>query len=401
MATVIAVTSGKGGVGKTNIAVNLGVALAARGDRVCLFDADTGLGNANILLGMAPQHTVEHLLGGERSLADVLQVTPWDFTILPGASGVARCADLGVAARRQLVAALDSLEHSFDHLLVDTAAGASRGVLDFVEAAQFKVVVITPEPTSLTDAFSLLKLMRARGTQPGFYVVVNRAADYASSRRVYGRFRGAVQKYLQMDAHYLGYVAPDPAVEEAVRRQVPVLVYAPASPAGRCLDTLGEIVHTQFVSRSDRGSFSGYWRRAADGTPALATPGAGPEAANDAVAEAVTVAQAVARLVAYLTAEDTPEETWAQVLAPLLEAMHRGRPATTGSPVTELFGHLHRAGYPEPELRDLILTLEAIYEKTQGRPVRSPESVAALLLADRRAAEGVRWLRRLLDTPDR
>lgn len=394
MATVTAVTSGKGGVGKTHLAVNLGVALAARGERVCLFDADTGLANANILLGASPRFTVEHVLSGERSLSEVLQPTPWDLTILPGASGVARCADLGPTARAQLVAALQGLEERFDHLVVDTAAGVGAGVLDFVEAARFKVVVITPEPTSLTDAFSLLKLARGRGTRGPFHLVVNRAADYAASRRVYARFRDAVRKYLKMEVGYLGYVAPDPAVEEAVRRQVPVLAHAPASPAGRCLDTLAEIVHWQFPRQDGAAGFSAYWRERAREAPAD-EPAA---AANDPAPEAVTVERAVERLVSYLTGDATPPARAARALAPVLEAYERRFPGRSDSPTGDLFAHLHRRGYPESELRELIFTLEGIYEKTQGRPLRDPESLAALLLSERRGADGVRWLRRVLDT---
>lgn len=396
MATVIAITSGKGGVGKTNIAVNLGVALARRGSRVCLFDADTGLANVNILLGISATRTIEQVLTGECSVAEVMATTPWGLDILPGASGVERCADLAPAARDQLVEALGTLETDYDHLIIDTAAGAARNVLDFVDAAEYKVLVITPEPTALTDAFSLLKLALSQGSRGPFYVVVNRAPDYQASRRVHGRFQGAVKKYLKSDVNYLGFVAADPQVEQAVANQVPVVVQAPHGRAAGCLDALADIVHRQFLDHAGPGGFSAFWRERA--TRPRASRGRRPPAATPEP----SLEQAVTRLVEYLTAESTSPAEAARLLAPLVAAYERCCPSHSGSVTGDLFGHLHRQGYPESELKELIFTLEGIYEKTQGRPVRNAESIAALLLSDRhRAVEGTRWLRHALDALER
>ncbi|MDZ7751051.1 MAG: MinD/ParA family protein [Gammaproteobacteria bacterium] len=394
MATVIAITSGKGGVGKTHIAVNLGVALARRGSRVCLFDADTGLANVNILLGISPARTIEQVVTGEYTVGEVMATTPWGLHILPGASGVERCAELAPAARGQLVDALGTLERNYDHIIIDTAAGVTRNVLDFVDAAEYKVLVITPEPTALTDAFSLLKLALSRGSRAPFYVVVNRAPDYQTSRRVHGRFLGAVKKYLKSNVNYLGFVAADTRVEQAVRNQVPVVVWAPDSRAAGCLDALADIVHRQFLNHAGPGGFSTYWRERATRAP--------KESRSGSAAPQPSLEQAVARLVDYLTADLTSPAEAARLLAPLLEAYERRCPSRSGSVTGDLFGHLHRKGYPESELKELIFTLEGIYEKTQGRPVRNAESIAALLLSDRRrAAEGTRWLRHALDALER
>ena len=390
MATVLAVTSGKGGVGKTNLAVNLGAALAGRGSRVCLFDADTGLANVNILLGMSPRHTIEQVVAGSHTVDEVMAHTPWGLDVLPGASGVERMAELSAAGRAALVDGLSGLEAAYDHIIIDTAAGVSAGVLDFVDAAAYKVLVITPEPTALTDAFSLLKLALARGSAPPFYVLVNRAADYESSRRVHARFLGAVRKYLKSEVNYLGFVAADPALEEAVRRQVPVVASAPEAPASRCIQTLAEIVARQFLARDGTGAFSRHWQALAARAPARGNPA-------DRTA-AITLEDAVARLVRFLESDTTAAQEAERRLAPLMAAYERRCPGHTGSVLGDLFGHLHRRGYPESELKELIFTLEGIYEKTQGRPVRSAESMAALLLSDRRrAAESIRWLRRVLD----
>jgi hypothetical protein len=162
-ARTLAFTSGKGGVGKTCVSANLGVALAQQGQRVCIFDADTGLANVNILLNLRPQYTLEHLLKGEKTIAEILHHGPDNLEIVPAASGIAECADLDADRQRRLLDALSALEASFDYLLIDTAAGAGSQVLSFLQSAEAIFLVITHEPTSLTDAFSLLRLYPVSG----------------------------------------------------------------------------------------------------------------------------------------------------------------------------------------------------------------------------------------------
>ncbi|MFQ5437172.1 MAG: AAA family ATPase, partial [Anaerolineae bacterium] len=150
---VIAITSGMCGVGKTNITSNLGIALANRGARVCIFDANTSLANINSVMGLNPSYTIEHLLCGEKSIDDIIIDGPKGVKIVPAASDIAKCAQLDPEQRRRLIEALAKLEERFDYLLIDTAAGVSDTVLNFILSAQYVVLVISPEPTSLSDAF--------------------------------------------------------------------------------------------------------------------------------------------------------------------------------------------------------------------------------------------------------
>ncbi len=160
---VIAVSSGKGGVGKTSISVNLAIALASRGKRVCVFDADTSLANVNILLNIAPRHTLEQVLDGSRRIEEILVQGPGGITIVPAASGIAQFASLDFKQQTLLLQALHVLEQQFDYQIIDTAAGISENVTTFLEAADHCVLVVTPEPTSLTDAFALVKVLQRRG----------------------------------------------------------------------------------------------------------------------------------------------------------------------------------------------------------------------------------------------
>ena len=154
MAAVIAFTSGKGGVGKTNISTNIGLSLRARNSKVCLFDADTGLANINILMGVSPRYTIEHVLNGLMTIDEIIVEHPSGISIVPAASGIKQCTNLNKQKIALLTSSLEHLEKKFDYILIDTAAGIDRNVLDFVESAQYRVIVITSEPTSLTDAFA-------------------------------------------------------------------------------------------------------------------------------------------------------------------------------------------------------------------------------------------------------
>jgi MinD-like ATPase involved in chromosome partitioning or flagellar assembly len=156
---VIAISSGKGGVGKSSIAVNLGISLAKTGARVCIFDADTGLANVNILLGLTPQYSLEHVLFGAKAIEEVMMEGPHGLKIVPGANGISECVNLHPRQQLRLTGELARIEEDFDYILVDTAAGISDTTLDFISASQHALVVLTPEPTSLTDALSLIKLL--------------------------------------------------------------------------------------------------------------------------------------------------------------------------------------------------------------------------------------------------
>lgn len=267
MARVIAVTSGKGGVGKTQIAANLAIALARRGAKVCVFDADAGLANINILLGLSAEHTLEHLLRGEKTVDEILLKAPGGVAVVPAASGIAECADLEEAAIERLLEAIAALESRYDYLILDTAAGIGRAVIRFVRSAQYPLLVISPEPTSLTDAFAMLRVLHRAGHERPVHVLVNQVRDFDASQEVYARFRDAVVKYIGITVPYLGFIPQDPAVPDALLRQRPVVLMHPNSPASRCFDILARVVRARLTEEAAMPAFSDFWRQAAAENP--------------------------------------------------------------------------------------------------------------------------------------
>lgn len=259
---VIAFTSGKGGVGKTSISVNLAIALARSGSKVCLFDADMGMANVNIMLGTTPAHTLEHLFTAEKSIQDILVTGPAGLDIVPGASGFSKCVDLDTEQQERLVDALSYLEPKYDYLIIDTSAGISSTVLHFVAAAQMAAIVITPEPTSLTDAFSLLKVLRRRGYKRTPQVVVNMTQSAAKAEKIYRRFDAAVRKYIGLSTEYLGYVWMDESIRASVTLQRPVALLPEHDPSCKSFYRLADSLDNAY-SRGNvpNLSFTTYWEK--------------------------------------------------------------------------------------------------------------------------------------------
>jgi flagellar biosynthesis protein FlhG len=264
LAKTVAITSGKGGVGKSNLAVNLAAAMAARRS-TCLLDADLGLANADLLCGVSPGATLEDVVQGRRRLSEVMLVAPGGFRLLPGASGVASVANLAPAARRELVVQLAGLERSFDVLLVDTGAGIGANAMAFTLAADSALVVVTPEPTSITDAYGAIKTIAARVARPRIRVAVNMASNAAEGEEVFRRLDRVARHFLSLPLELAGIVPHDEAVREAVRKRVPFLVASPDAPASRAVRAiadrlLGENGREEPVATDDaapRGGFLG------------------------------------------------------------------------------------------------------------------------------------------------
>lgn len=258
---VIAISSGKGGVGKSSITVNLAISLAKSGAKVCLLDADTGLANANILLGIAPEFSIEQVLSGVRDIDEIMLDGPHGLKIIPGANGISECANLHTRQQLRLTRELARIENQFDYLLVDTAAGIADTTLDFISAAHHTLIVITPEPTSLTDAFSLVKLLKRRRPSIGYQVVVNMCSNPSQAKEVFHRFGAAVEKYIGVQCHYLGFVLRDESMRAAVVLQNPVAMFPDNDPASRSFMKLSESLTAVTKTQSATGSFSAFWHR--------------------------------------------------------------------------------------------------------------------------------------------
>jgi flagellar biosynthesis protein FlhG len=234
LARAIAITSGKGGVGKTNLAVNLSIALAHE-RRVCLLDADLGMANVDVLCGLSPRATLEDVLQHGRRIDEVMVLAPGGFRLVPGASGVASVANLGLQARRRLLAQLAALERHADMLVIDTAAGIASNSIAFAAAAHTVLVAVTPEPTSITDAYGAVKTIASKVREPRIRIVVNMANDRDEGEEVFRRIDRVSRTFLDLPLVLGGIVPFDPAVRACVRRREPVLLSEPDCPASKAI----------------------------------------------------------------------------------------------------------------------------------------------------------------------
>lgn len=257
--TMVVIASGKGGVGKSTLSANLGIALGQMNRQVCLFDADTNLANINILFGIHPLQTLHEYLTGERRLEEILLPVSERLKIVPAASGIGEFLELSSQQQARLLDGLRHIEQQNDVILVDSAAGVGAGQLGFFLAAACPVLVITPEPTSLTDAFSFLKMARRYGFNSIVYVVVNQVSDLHAARNAFKRFKKATEQYLQLQVGYLGYVLQDQHVRQSVSKQQPVLLGKPECLASRCIRVIAErLIRLLQNQRGDAETFSRY-----------------------------------------------------------------------------------------------------------------------------------------------
>lgn len=239
---VFAVASGKGGVGKTNVAVNLGVALAQQGRATALLDADMGLANVDILLGLHPRYNLSHVIDGQRTLDEILVEGPAGLKIVPAASGIQQLADLPAAQQAGLIRAFSGLCVPLEVLIVDTAAGISSTVVNFARACQEIVVVVCDEPTSLADAYALIKLLNRDYRLFRFQILCNQVRTAGQGRQLYEKLCRVTDQYLDVTLNYFGSVPQDDAVSKAVQIQQPVVSAFPASPAALALKSLARKV---------------------------------------------------------------------------------------------------------------------------------------------------------------
>ncbi|BBD07587.1 MinD/ParA family protein [Desulfovibrio ferrophilus] len=228
------IVSGKGGVGKTNLALNLGYALYRGHHKVMLMDCDLGLANLDVLLGLTPDKTLQDLLTQDVDPADVVvPIEQGGFDFLPSASGVPELIDLDEDLQGLLFDKLNNVLSGYDFLLLDLGAGISRTVMRFSAMTQERIVIITPEPTSLTDGYAMIKVMNSEHGVKNFHVVVNMATDHEEGKRSFQRLHAACERFLGLDIKYAGTVRQDPTLIQAVIKQTPLLKMAPSCNAGR------------------------------------------------------------------------------------------------------------------------------------------------------------------------
>ena len=228
---VIAVTSGKGGVGKSNITVNLAVSLAQQGQKVLVMDADLGLANIDVLLGLNPDYNLSHVVNGECSLEDTMIDGPSGIKIIPASSGTRSMADLTPAENAGIIQAFSELTIPFDTLLIDTAAGISEAVVSYVRAAREVIVVVCDEPASITDAYAMIKVMNRDFDVHRFHVLANMAHSIHQGRELYTKLSRVADKFLDVSLDFIGSVPFDDYLRKSVQRQKAVVEAFPRSPS--------------------------------------------------------------------------------------------------------------------------------------------------------------------------
>lgn len=259
---VITITSGKGGVGKTNVVVNLAVTCQRMGRKVLIFDADLGLANIDIIFGLNPKHNIEEIINGEKELAEIILKGPEGVAIIPAGSGVQDLTQLSEGQKMHLLNEFDSLNNMFDLLLVDTAAGISSNVMYFNLAAEERIVVVTPEPTSITDAYALIKVMFHQHGIKNFFLLLNMVPDEKAAKSVYRHLSTVVAQFMGgISLDYVGYIPTDTFLQQAVTRREPVVCCYPDSTSSRGFKELATYLMNQTARRPIDGNIKFFWKR--------------------------------------------------------------------------------------------------------------------------------------------
>jgi flagellar biosynthesis protein FlhG len=258
---VIAVTSGKGGVGKTSVSVNLAVATAMSGKKVMLLDGDLGLANVDVMLGLQPSHNLSHVLSGKATLEDTLLEGPAGLLVVPASSGKQHMAELSQVQHAGLVQAFSELHRPLDTLIVDTAAGISDSVITFSQASQQVIVVVTNDPTSLTDAYALIKVLNREKAIGRVQVLTNMVASPSEAKEIYESLRRVAEKFLDVTLSFMGSVPQDEWLKRAVRRQRAVVEAYPNSPSARAFRDLANKANAWSLPAGARGNLEFFVER--------------------------------------------------------------------------------------------------------------------------------------------
>ncbi len=260
VAKVISITSGKGGVGKTNFTVNLGYELVKKGKKVLLLDADLGLANINVILGFKPKATIKDLLSSKAKIKDVIVKHELGFDILPATSGISEIVELNSEDRFTLLAKINSLSSNYDYVLVDTAAGIGESVMYFNTASEEIIVIMAPEPTSITDAYALIKVLSLEHNTKNFSILVNRTTNSFEPKETYRKLSEASDRFLNVKLKYLGNISEDDSVSEAIRTQKPLTKTFPSSKASRDINKIAENIIKNENKRSTNGGLQFFFK---------------------------------------------------------------------------------------------------------------------------------------------
>lgn len=257
-ALVLAITSGKGGVGKTNIATSLALCMAAENERVILLDADLGLGNLDVLMNLNSRYNLSHVVAGRRRLEEIVQIGPGGIEVICGGSGVESLANLNSFQRQRLIEEMDQLQAHSDVLIIDTGAGIHSSVIGFCLAADHTLVVTTPEPTAMTDAYAMIKVLASKNYAGRISLLVNMAQNPAEGKKIFRQIADVAGRFLNIPVYEAGVLCKDDALLQAVRKREPVVQAFPKAPVSRSLAAIANRL-TQGTAR--RTGTDGFFRK--------------------------------------------------------------------------------------------------------------------------------------------
>jgi len=257
----IAVTSGKGGVGKTNVVGNLAIAMSRLGKRVLILDGDLGLANIDILFGIRSTYNIQHVINGQKKLKEIIVKGPEKTLVIPGGSGLQGLANLTQGQRIQLLREFESFNNKIDIFLIDTGAGISKNITYFNMAAQERIVISTPEPTSITDAYALIKVMYKHHGTRSFKLLVNMAANKKEAVSVFNNLETNLSRFLKnIRLEYIGFIPKDEHISKSVRRQQPVVVSYPKSLSGKSFVSLAQkLINPNSNNSKEKNTY--FWKK--------------------------------------------------------------------------------------------------------------------------------------------
>ncbi|MGF7029714.1 flagellar biosynthesis protein FlhG [Paenibacillus mucilaginosus] len=256
---IITVTSGKGGVGKSNFTLNFALTLQKKGLKVLVFDADIGLANIDVLMGVSPKYSLYHLLKREKTIWEIIHTGYNDLQFIAGGSGFNDLIRLSDEQLDYFAAQVEQLNGHVDVIIFDTGAGLSKETLKFIVAAQETIVVTTPEPTSITDAYAIIKMVNSMNYQIPFKLVVNRVTDWREGRQTADKISMVAKQFLSLDIPTLGYVVDDSSVSKAVKKQVPFTVAFPDSAASKSINDLADdFIAGHIPAQQEKGAIKGF-----------------------------------------------------------------------------------------------------------------------------------------------
>jgi flagellar biosynthesis protein FlhG len=259
---VFTIASGKGGVGKTNIVVNLAIACQRLGKRVLIFDADLGLANIDIIFGLDPKYTIEELIAGKKDLSQIIVKGPEDVSIIPASSGIQELTNLTEGQKMHLLNEFDSLNNMYDILLIDTGAGVSSNVIYFNLAAEERIIVVKPEPTSVTDAYALIKIMFRQYGVKNFHLLMNMVSGESEAKAVFNNLSKVLDRFMRgIRIDYAGYIKTDNLLQKSVTKRRPVMCLYPGASSSKNFEVLADYLLKQTCADSSDGNIKFFWKR--------------------------------------------------------------------------------------------------------------------------------------------